>query len=98
MSNGQASGYTLTMEQARLVGDHVTFIKNSSTVASTGASVSQDAILAELQKISQRFTIFEEQMSQDRSVISDLVYHLQIDHQIPVTQHIMSTGTLADTS
>ena len=50
-SNGQASGSTVTSEQARLEANHVTLVKDSSTVASTATSVNQDVILAERQKI-----------------------------------------------
>ena len=89
-STGQASDSTVTLEQERLVADHVTVVKDSSTVISTRTSSSQDVILVELQKISQRFTKLEEQTSKYRSVLSELVNHLHSNHQNPVTQHIVS--------
>ena len=55
-SNAQASGSTITLEQARLVANHVTVVKDSSALASTGTPISQNLILAELHKIPQRFT------------------------------------------
>ena len=76
-STGQASGSTVTSEQARLVADHVTVVKDSSTVTSTGVSSNQELILVELQKISQRFSKLDEQTLQDRSVFSDLANHVQ---------------------
>ena len=97
-STGQASGSTVTSEQARLVAEHVTVVKDSSTVTSTGASNSQDLILAELQKISQRFSKLEEQTSQDRSVLSDLVNQVHSNHQTTVPKNIISTSTWSSTS
>ena len=75
------SGSTVTSEQARLVAEHVTVVKDSSTVTSTGTSNSQDLILAELQKMSQRFSKLEEQTSQDRSVLSELVNQVHSNNQ-----------------
>ena len=97
-STGQASGSTVTSEQARLVAEHVTVVKDSSTVTSTGTSNSQDLILAELQKISQRFSKLEEQTSQDRSVLSDLVNQVHSYQQTTAPKTIISTSTLSSTS
>ena len=97
-SNGQASGSTVTSEQARLEAEHVTVVKDSSTVTSTGTSSSQDVIFVELQKMSQRFSKLEEQMSQDRSVLSDLVNQVHSNNQSTVPKDVISTSTWSSTS
>ena len=97
-STGQVSGSTVTLKQARLVADHVTVVKHSSTVTSTGTSSSQDLILGELQKISQIFSKLGEQTLQDRTILSDLVNYVHSNQLVPVTQHIVSTSTWSSTS
>ena len=98
-STGQASGSTVASEQARSVADHVTVVKDSSTVTSTGISSNQELILAELQKIShQRFSKLEEQASQDISVLSDLVNHVHSNQQTSVSRHVISTCSWSCTS
>ena len=96
-STGQASGSTVTSEQARLVAEHVTVVKDSSTVTSTGTSNSQDLILAELQKMSQRFSKLEEQTSQDRSVLSELMNQVHSNNQTTVSKNIIATSTGSST-
>ena len=82
----------------QLLAEHVTVVKDSSTVTSIGASNSQDLILAELQKISQRFSKLEEQTSQDRSVLSDLVNQVHNNQQTIAPKNIISTSTWSSTS
>ena len=74
-STSSLSATTINEDQARLAVNQVqTPCFNSSSNTSTGASVdSQALILAELQKISQRFGQLEEQTSKDRQVLSGLV-------------------------
>ena len=75
--NSQASNFThsegdITGEQARLVAEQVVTSPRATT--STGVVLSsQDIILQELQRISQRFGKLEEKAEEDRQILSGLV-------------------------
>ena len=78
------SKVTVTSNQARLVAEQVLFPSTIVTATSTGAaSNQQDLILAELQRISQRFGKLEDQTNQGRIILKGLMNQIRNQQNNP---------------